>query len=306
MSQTLAITKMSTIFGGDLHAGLSGLELAGSSFDLGEGILLRRTYAYQFAPFMLAFAKPSIGQPHPGPWKAARGGFSFDITAELFIPEDIEEKYDSKVGIARLLVFLLRLGVNPAITLPAFANASFSALAKMPDSQVLLQPLEIERRYFPLGVVGGQVTVEAATWVKERWRTAHKLTSSHAEFELAVDALDQGQFVQSHALALVSLWAALEALFSPSTTELSFRVSALIAAYLEEPGTARLARQKSIAKLYTKRSAAAHGKPNHDQKNLLDSFNLLREVLTKMLDSGWVPSKEVLEAKLFGAKLDDG
>jgi hypothetical protein len=294
---------MSTIFGDDLHAGLSGLELTENSLDLGEGILLRRTYAYQFAPFMLAFAKPSAGQPHPGPWKTARGGFEFDITAELFIPADIEKKYESKVGIARLLVFLLRLGVNPAITLPAFANASFSALAEMPDSHVLLQPFEIERRHFPLGVVGGQVTAAAATWVKERWPIAHKLTSNHAEFELAVDALDQGQFVQQSALTLVSLWAALEALFSPSTSELSFRVSALIAAYIEEPGTVRLARQKSIAKLYTKRSAAAHGKPNHDPQNLLDSFNLLREVLTKMLDSGHVPSKDELEAKLFGAEL---
>ena len=294
---------MCTIFGDDLHAGLSGLELAEDFLDLGEGILLKRTYAHQFAPFMLAFAKPKAGKPHPGPWKAANGGFAFDITAELFIPASLEKKYESKVGVARLLVFLLRLGVNPAVTLPAFANASFSALAEIPDSAVKLQPFETERRHFPLGVFGHQVTAAAATWVKERWPIAHKLTRSHAEFELAVEALDRGQFVQQHALTLVSLWAALEALFSPSTSELSFRVSALIAAYLEEPGTARLGRQRSIAKLYTKRSAAAHGKPKHDQQDLLDSFNLLREVLTKMLDSGHVPTKEELEARLFGAEL---
>jgi hypothetical protein len=294
---------MSTIFGDDLHAGLSGLELAEDSLDLGEDILLKRTYAHQFAPFMLAFAKPKAGQPHPGPWKAANGGFAFDITAELFIPAALEKKYESKVGLARLLVFLLRLGVNPAITLPAFANASFSALADMPVSAVKLQPFETERRHFPLGVVGRQVTAAEATWVKERWPIAHRLTSSHAEFEIAVEALDRAQFVQQHALTLVSIWAALEALFSPSTSELSFRVSALIAAYLEEPGNARLGRQKSIAKLYTKRSAAAHGKPKHDQQDLLDSLNLLREVLTKMLDSGHVPTKEELEARLFGAEL---
>ncbi len=295
---------MSTLFGGDLHAGLSGIELAEENFELGEEIRLRRTYAHQFAPFMLAFARPRPGQPHPGPWKAARGGFSFDITAELFIPAEIENKYDSKVGLARLLVFLLRIGVNPAITLPVFANASFSSLSEMADTEVMLQPFEVEPRYFPLGVVGRHVTAEAVLWVKERWRIAHRLTNIHAEFELAVDALDRAQFVQSSALALVSVWAALEALFSPSTSELSFRVSALISAYLEEPGAARLARQKSIAKLYTKRSAAAHGKPAHDQQNLLDSINLLREVLTKMLDDGRVPSKEELETRLFGASAE--
>lgn len=292
---------MSTIFGGDLHAGLSGIELEEEDFDLGEGIRLRRTYAHQFAPFMLAFAKPNPGKPHPGSWKAVRGGLAFDITAELYIPAALESKYGSKVGLARLLLFLLRLGVNPAISLPIFANASFNSLAKMDDAEVLLQPFEIELRHFPLGVVGGQVVAPAVIWVKERWPIAHKLRNSHAEFELAVDALDRGQFVQQHALTLVSLWAALEALFSPSTSELSFRVSALISAYLEEPGTARLVRQKAIAKLYSKRSAAAHGKPIHDQQNLLDSFNLLKEVLTKMLDDGKVPSKEQLEASLFGA-----
>lgn len=145
---------MSTIFGSDLHAGLSGLELAEDSLDLGEGILLKRTYAHQFAPFMLAFAKPKVGKPHPGPWKAANGGFAFDITAELFIPASLEKKYESNVSLARLLVFLLRLGINPAVTLPVFANASFSVLAEMPDSAVELQPFEIERRHFPLGVVG--------------------------------------------------------------------------------------------------------------------------------------------------------
>lgn len=291
---------MSTIFGGNLYAGLSGLDLDEEVLDLGEGVLLKRTYAYQFAPFMLAFAKPKAGKHHPGPWKSARGGFSFEINAELFIPSSLEEKYESKFDLACLLVFLLRLGVNPAVTLPVFANASFETLPRMADTETMLQPFEVEKRHFPLGVVGGKVTSAAATWVKERWPIAHRLKSNHAEFELAIEALDRGQFVSQPSLTLVSLWAALEALFSPSTTELSFRVSSLIAAYLEPPGESRLARQKAISKLYMKRSAAAHGKPTHDQQNLLDSFNLLREILTKMLDAGRVPSKDELESLLFG------
>lgn len=290
---------MKTIFGGDLYAGLAGIELAEDNFELGDGIRLSRTYAHQFAPFMLAFGRPSPGKPHGGPWKAAGGGFSFDITAELFIPAEIEGKYGSTAGMSRLLLSLLRLGVDPAITLPIFANSSFSSLPKMADAEVMLQPFEVGRRHFPLGYTG-EVKSDAIVWVKERWRITHKLTKSHAEFELAVAALDSAQFVQQSALGLVSIWAALEALFSPSHTELSFRVSALISAYLEEPGAARLARQKSIAKLYTKRSAAAHGKPSHDQQNLLDSINLLREVLIKMLDDGRVPSKVELEESLFG------
>lgn len=37
------------MFGGDIHAGLSGIELREELLDLGEGILLKRTYAHQFA-----------------------------------------------------------------------------------------------------------------------------------------------------------------------------------------------------------------------------------------------------------------
>jgi|SRR5712691_1739992 len=87
-------------------------------------------------------------------------------------------------------------------------------------------------------------------------RSHTTLIGESAEFALAVDALSSGQFVRSSALILDSLWGALEALFSPSTTELKFRVSSLIAAFLEPFGNSRGLQQKQIAKLYDKRSAA--------------------------------------------------
>src|SRR5215207_5586491 len=96
-------------FGGDMHAGLSGIDLAEESFDLGEGILLSKTYAHLMAPFIMAFKAAPPSSHHPGPWKATSGGFSFDISAELFIPFHIEQKYGSSIDVARTLVFLLRL-----------------------------------------------------------------------------------------------------------------------------------------------------------------------------------------------------
>lgn len=292
---------MSTLFGGDIHAGLSGIELAEDSFELGGGILLRKAYAHLFAPFMMAFKPAPLGRHHPGPWKNASGGFSFDVTAELLIPSRIETDFDSKIGVARSVLFLLRLGVNPAITLPVFSNYPFSTLAKIPDAEAKLFPYEVQRRHFPLGVVGGIANSEAALWVKDRWQVTHKLLSKSTEFELAVEAIDSGQFIENHALTLVSLWGALEALFSPSTAELKFRVSSFIASFLESSGPDRAKRQKEIAKLYDKRSAAAHGKPKHEPEHLLQTFNLLREVLIKIIERGCVPQKAELESMLFGA-----
>jgi hypothetical protein len=99
---------------------------------------------------------------------------------------------------------------------------------------------------------------------------------------------------------LISLWGALEAFFSPSTTELKFRISALIASFLEPPGKQRATLQKDVAKLYDMRSAAAHGKPRHEQADVLNTFNLLRRVLFAFIDDKSVPTKDELEARLFG------
>ena len=65
------------------------------------------------------------------------------------------------------------------------------------------------------------------------------MVSARPEFGLLVAAANTIQFIQNDALLILSLSGALEALFSPSTTELKFRVSSLIAAYLEGSGSPR-------------------------------------------------------------------
>ena len=127
-----------------------------------------------------------------------------------------------------------------------------------------------------------------------------ELYQSHSEFRLAIDALDHGQFEPNPSLSLVSLWGAIEALFSPSTTELKFRVSALVAAYLEPLGSSRLTKQREVSALYDQRSAAAHGKPKHSPEHLLATFQLVRTILIRIMECGHVPSKAELEANLFG------
>lgn len=292
---------MNSIFGGNLYAGLSGIDLPVPEYDLGQGVRISRTYAHLMAPLLMAFKPAPKGRHHPGPLKAASGGFSFDVQAELLVPEGLEDKEKSAVSVAQSILFLLRLGINPAITLPVFANHAFAALPQTDDGDTRLIPFEVQPRHFPLAIVGGSCTKEALKWVAERWEVTHRMKTSNAEFALAVDALDSGQFVQSTALALVSLWGALEALFSPSTSELRFRVSALIAAYLEPQGQSRLELQREIGKLYDKRSAAAHGKPRHTPADLLATFELLRRVILTMIDAGMVPTKASLEERLFGA-----
>jgi hypothetical protein len=291
---------MSQPFEKDLHVGLSGLELAEDSIDLGEGISLGKTYAHLMASFLMAFKPAPPGQHHPAPWKAAHGGFDFDITAELRVPSSVEKEHRERVRVAKAIGFLIRLSVNPATTMSVLSNHAFADLPSIADNHAIILPFEINPRYFPLETGDGLARADSLDWTKNRWRVADKLIRESAEFALAVDAMSQGQFEKNSALILVSIWGALEALFSPATSELKFRVSSLIAAFLEPAGGGRAALQKDIAKLYDKRSSAAHGKPKHEQEDILKSFELLRRVLIAIIENQKIPSKDDLEGSLFG------
>ena len=284
-----------------IYAGLSGIELGVDRIELGNGIVLRETYAHLMAPFLMAFSPAQPGKAHPAPWKAAQGGLGFDITAELVIPKECGASIADRIGIARTVVALMRIWTSPDITLPVISNMSFSAAAQAGDDQAYFMPLEIEPRYFPLECAPGLVfDSELLQWVREHWESTTKLQRNHAEFSLAIDTLDSGQFIRNPALTLVSLWAALEALFSPSTAELRFRVTALIASYLERPGDERRKLHKHLMRLYDERCAAAHGRPRDNPDSLLQSFELLRRVVIRIVDENHVPTTEELDEYLFG------
>ena len=287
----------------DLHAGLTGLELATELVDLGDGVLLVPTHAKFLTPLTLINTSPPSTDPlKPKPAFWQMGAREKDITAQLIIPRHVAKSFDERFELARFAVLVLRLWSDPGIGLHVVSSHRFEELCELPDNdRPFIVPIETRPRHFPLGTIDPTSVLASLKWVQENWRAAHKLYSSSTEFRLAADSLDAGQFVPNHALTLVSLWASLEAIFSPSTSELKFRVSALIAAYLEPPSAKRLELQKQVASLYDMRSAAAHGKPRHEPEHLLKSFELVRRVLLRMIHEAAVPTKELLERRLFSA-----
>ena len=290
---------MDDFFDGDLHVGIAGLPMNVAAYDLGEGITISQTYAHLMAHFMMAFEPPPTpNATHPAPWKPTTNNASYmaDISADLLIPGRLSNRIET----AKTILFLIRLRVNPAAIIAVLANNSFSELRTLPDHFCTIIPFEVIPRYFPLESEENIASPFKLLWVRNNWQHTHKMITDSPEFSLAVAALTAGQFVFNHSLILLSLWGALEALFSPSTTELKFRVSSLIAAYLEEPGEQRLALQKQVSKLYDRRSSAAHGKPDHHADDVLETFNLLRRVLAAIVDLKHVPTKDELEKRLFG------
>ncbi|MCU8185992.1 HEPN domain-containing protein [Vibrio vulnificus] len=102
-------------------------------------------------------------------------------------------------------------------------------------------------------------------------------------------------------MSLVLLWGALEAIFTKDKAELRFRVSVMIASYLEPDGGDKAYQlYKKVAKLYNERSKAAHGDNSVKQDTLLQTYELLYKAVEKMFEQNSVPTKESLERSLLG------
>ncbi len=225
---------------GPVYGGLTGLRLPAEPVDLGHGVMLTSTYAHIFCPYVMAFARPDHpGAHHPGPWKTPGFSTAFDITAQLAIPESVGKSSAERARAALIIVFAMRMWCDPAIALPVASTVPFSELPATPDADAQISTLEISERRFRLGLRNpDHDPLEGLHDVATHWMTAFSLYEQSSEFQLATDALTTGQFVGNSALLMVSLWGALEAIFSPSTSELKFRVSSLIASYLYPPGAA--------------------------------------------------------------------
>ncbi|HDR9033363.1 TPA: hypothetical protein QDB07_000812 [Burkholderia vietnamiensis] len=289
----------------DFYAGLAGLHLPPGTdkIDLGQGLVLKRTYAHLMSSYTMAFNPPTApGKRHPAPWKATTRHDAFDVHAELVVPSGYKPPGDlDPFDVARILTSVLRLVIEPDVRFLVHSTHSLSQIATLDDQSISISPVETTRQYIELALVNPLADDVRWGWVRRYWPHAVTLMATHADFRLAMEAFELSTFVPHNALTLVSLWGALEALFSPSTSELRFRVSVLIASYLHPPGEARLARQREVFDLYDKRSAAAHGKPKHNTTHLVQTFNILQCVLVKMIESNEVPSKTALNNMLLGA-----
>ena len=289
----------------EVCVGISGVGCEIDSFDLGHGVSLRTTYAHLMAPFMVAFARPERpGQHHPPPWAAASGGYGFDVTLELSVPSNAMSSlpYESTT-IAWWIVALLRLKVGPRLRAPCISNHRLTKdAASIKDLQI--QPLEVAPAQLSLDPEAkAEISAKDLEWTREEWLPSLGLLTESPGFSVLVESFDQAAFHHRPQLALLVLWTGLEEMFSPSKTELRYRISSLIASYLEPPGQARLARQKAIAKLYDSRSEAAHGRGTTKTEPLWETYYLARQAILKIVQEKHAPNANELEERMFGAEL---
>ncbi len=289
----------------DLYGGIAGAELPVDTFDLGHGVVLSKTYAHLMAPFMMAFTRAPPGGHHPAPWRAAKGGFGFDIVAQIHIPSDfsVPDWFD-KLNTIWWLAALLRFRAAHSVTVPVVASDAFVKGRETEDIE--FWPVEIDPHRLQMIVKPSIMLEDDLCWVRDHWIDAGRLLQQSKQFSLLFQSFDQSLFARNTSLALLSLWSALEAMFSPARSELRFRVSVNIATYLETQGPRRSTLQKRTAKLYDARSAVAHGTSRCEDSAFKDTYDLVGRVLMRILSENHVPTLDELEQMLFGIEDEEG
>jgi hypothetical protein len=266
---------------------------------LGMAFMLKRTFCHVFAPYLAAFGHPNASGVHPAPWKAVSGGVAYDVLAQLYVPVDFNPgPWFDRLNTIWWFAALLRLKGNPLAIVPVIGNHPFAEMATM-DGEPTFWPIEMHKRRLCVEKPNRTLSRECLDWIKEHWAAGGDLMRQSDDFNVAVQAFDSSTTERSPSVALVTLWGALERLFSPSHQELTFRVSANIAAYLEPLGETRLTLYKVVKKLYGARSKAAHGAGDEDGNSFVETYRLLKRVIVKIIESRHVPNRDELETFLF-------
>lgn len=283
-----------------LYAGLSGVQLRADMYDLGDGILLKKTFAHLFSPFLVAFAPPGPEGHHPAPWSAAEGGVGFDIHVELCVPLDYSLSGTSNASdVVWWIAALLRAARYPYLSVPVLSDHPFSSVPTLGSREARLRPHEVRPRIMRPGVQADtHLDENLLEWLRDRWITAGRLIFSHGKLRSAFQAFDSATVEGKTSSALLSIWGGLEQIFGYGR----LRLASFISAYLAPPGDERLALYKKVGKLYDARSAVAHTAGTVENEPLLESYVLMRNALIRMVDEGGVPTQSDLEALLFGAQ----
>jgi len=285
----------------DIFAGLSDLALPINTFDLGNGIWISKTYVHVFGPYLAAFKEPELGKPHPPPWQSVGSGNSFDIRAELYVPKstNLFEEID-RLNTVWLIAALMRIKAIPSLRVPVISNIRFSEIANS-DRESNFIPIELEKRELLSSTIQlSPIDLDNLEWVKNILPTAGKLFERIRKFAFALLCLDRSISETRYSLAILTLWGALEQLFSPDDKqEISYRTSLNIASYLKPRGRERSEFLKKVKKLYSARSKAAHGNPTEDRQEFYDTYALLKEAALKIIETNHVPTQVDFDALIL-------
>ncbi len=134
----------------------------------------------------------------------------------------------------------------------------------------------------------GTFSAEDAAWVRGHFGAFNSLAAGSNAFRFALEAAVDWRIQRDQRAAIARLWAGIEAIFGIKA-ELVFRLSLLAASLLEDRGAEREKRYRAVKRLYDQRSKAVHGSellPEALSDTMNESYALLRSLLLMIIDRG--------------------
>jgi hypothetical protein len=255
----------------NIYAGIVGLQLDISEFQLGNGIAIRPTYAHVFSSSMIAFSPPPNPKSHhPGPWRAINHNFGYDITAELFLHSEIQPTNFDRWNTIWWVASLIRLLTGTAIRIPVLSSASFSE-GKTDKKEMQFWPIEMQHSRFVAPTT--KISESQLNWLKKHFQDSAPLMESE-NFNRAFQIFDNALWAQSLGSAILMIWAALETLMRPGRQETGKTLAQLLATFLYDEKTKRDRMFGKIRNAYHARGKVAH----NSELPELDEFTFVLEL----------------------------
>ena len=289
------------LVGDHFFLGLGNVKFSGEPYDLGNGLVMGPASAEVNAPVFLNLSPGLRNGPAIMIGHRARGGYHFDISAQLSVPRtQLEDLWEDEYSAAWFLAAIIRLRLGPGCRIPLISEHTMaSETVDHSEKFRCLQFAEecIRRDFTPTEIT--DPSKDDLKWIEDNWKPAVDLFLNESGFGLLFRAFDRSMVLWDPLMSLAAMWAGIEAIFSPSRTELRFRVSAYSAAFLRQTGNDRLRLQAQIAKLYDARSRAGHGSERVPENALRETYDLARELILKIVETKLVPQREDLDMMLF-------
>lgn len=273
-----------------IYGCLTGIALENENVTILPGVTLKRVYVDTFGATMMAFVPPPTPKsPHPGPWAAVRGGFSFEARVQVELRDMSAFDGLSPSVAVWLVAALLRLCISSPIRLAVIANMPFDTSK---ENRERLQAIAFESAPHQIGVfteMRAEATEEQLVWLRDTLPAGARLYHDERFFR-AFSIYDQAQWTPTPEIGAVLVWTAIEILFDLASAR--EKTKAICKALSDYVGVDRSDRDRAyqvIQDLYYKRGQVVHAGRSMATQDVIQSYRLANVAFQRVLIDGTLP-----------------
>lgn len=274
-----------------IYGCLTGVEIPVDNLRILPGISLSRIFVDTFGANIMAFAPPPTpNSPHPGPWAAVQGGFTFESRVEVSINDLAACDGLSPTVAIWLVAAVLRLRVPAPIRLAVISNIPFEQIKERSGSAHAVAFESAPKQYGVFTAARSLVTEAEISWLRDTLPVAARLYHDERFFR-AFSIFDQAQWSPTAETGAVLAWTSIEILFDlASEREKTKALCKALSEYVARDRPDRDRAYQTIQDLYFKRGQVVHAGRNMEPQDFVQSFRLVSTAFQRALIDGRLPS----------------